>query len=113
MQSMTFSELTDQMVALYRENKFEEAFQLVEQEASHFPEQVARTTFWRMCLLSLTGRSADVLSVFQQGLDSGLWWHEELFSDPDLNSVRDLPAFKHLIVVSQEQYEEARGEVKR
>ena len=113
MQSMTFSELTDQMVALYRENKFEEALQLVEQEASHFPEQVARTTFWKMCLLSLCGRQDDVISVFQQGLDSGLWWHEELFSDPDLNAVRDLPAFKRLMSVSQEQYEEARKEVKR
>ncbi len=113
MQSMTFSELTDQMVALYRENKFEEALQLVEQEASHFPEQVARTTFWKMCLLSLCGRQDHVISVFQQGLDSGLWWHEELFSDPDLNAVRDVPEFKRLMAVSQERYEKVRMQIKR
>jgi pimeloyl-ACP methyl ester carboxylesterase len=113
MQFMKFSELTDQMVALYRENKFEEASQLVEQEASHFPEQVARTTFWRMCLLSLSNRPQDVIAVFQQGLDSGLWWHQELFSDPDLNAVRDLPEFKRLMAISQEKYSEARKQIAR
>jgi predicted esterase len=113
METTTFHELTDQMVALYQQNKMQEAFQLVEQNQNAFPDQLARTTFWRMCLLSLTGQSADVLSVFQQGLDSGLWWHEELFSDPDLNAVRDMPEFKRLMAVSQERYAEARGKIKR
>src|SRR5688572_4938255 len=113
MEQMTFRDLTDKLTVLYTAGKYAEALELVQQNAGYFPEQVARTTFWRMCLLSLTGRSADVLSVFQQGLDSGLWWHKELFSDPDLNAVRDLPAFKRLMSVSQEQYEEARKEVKR
>ena len=70
MESMTFRELTDQIVALYHQKKFEEALQLIEEHLNSFPEQAARLTFWRMCFLSLIGRSNDVISVFQQGLDS-------------------------------------------
>jgi predicted esterase len=113
MESMTFRELTDQMVALYGQGKFEDALYLTEQHLDVFPEQSARTMFWRMCLLSLTGRSDDVLSLFQQGLDYGLWWAEEIFADPDLNAVRELPEFKRLVTESHKRYEEARTQVVR
>jgi predicted esterase len=113
MESMTFHELTDQMVALYHQDKKEEALRLIEQNQGSFPEQAARLTFWRMCFLSLMGRTDDTISVFQQGLDSGLWWHAELFADPDLNAVRDVPEFQRLVTISQEKYEEAQGQVER
>ena len=113
MEQMTFRELTDKLTVLYTSGKYVEALELVEQNASQFPEQSARTTFWRMCLLSLSNHPQDVIRVFQQGLDAGLWWHEELFSDPDLNSVRDLPEFKHLMAVSQERYKKERAQIER
>jgi len=113
MESMTFNQLTEQMVALYHQKKMEEALQLIERNLNSFPEQAARLTFWRMCFLSLTGRSEEVLAVFQQGLDSGLWWHTELFTDPDLNAVRDLPEFKRLMAISQERYEEEQAQIER
>ena len=111
MESMTFREVTDQMVALYGLGKFEDALHLVEQHLDSFPGQSARMVFWRMCLLSLTGRSDDVLSVFEQGLDAGLWWHEELFADPDLNAVHDLPEFRRLMAASQQKYEQMQGKI--
>lgn len=113
MASITFHELTDQMIRLYHQDKKEEALRLIEQNQASFPEQAARLTFWRMCFLSLTGRSNDVLSVFRQGLDSGLWWQQELFADPDLNAVRDLPEFQQLMAVSQKRYEEEQGQTER
>jgi dienelactone hydrolase len=111
MESLTFRELTDQMMQLYRESRFTEALQLVEHNADRFPEHSARTTFWKMCLLSLCGRANDVISVFQKGLDAGLWWAESQFRDADLDAVRDLPEFKRLAAVSQEKYEEVRTRV--
>jgi predicted esterase len=108
MESMTFRELGNQLAALYGQGKFEEALQLTEKHRGEFPEQAARLTFWRMCLLSLIGRSAEVLAVFQQGLESGYWWAKELFADPDLNAVRELPEFQRLVAESQKRYEEAR-----
>lgn len=113
MNQLSFDELTDQMMNLYRESKYADALQIVEQNADRFPEHSARTTFWKMCLLSLCGRSNDVISVFQKGLDAGLWWAESQFRDTDLDAVRDLPEFKRLAAVSQEKYEEARTHIER
>jgi dienelactone hydrolase len=113
MEPMTFRELTDKVVTLYTERKYADALQLLEQNADHFPMQAARTTFWKMCLLSLSGRSEEVISVFQKGLDAGLWWAGGQFQDADLDAVRDLPEFKRLVAVSQEKYEEARMHIKR
>jgi predicted esterase len=113
MEQMTFQELTDELMRLYPQGRYEEAFTLVEQNADRFPAQSARTTFWKMCLLSLCGRAADTLSIFQRGLDSGLWWAESQFIDTDLDPIRDLPEFKRLVEVSRKKYEEARKHVER
>jgi predicted esterase len=110
---MTFQELTDEMMHLYWQGDYAGALALVEQNADRFPEQSVYTTFWKMCLLSRCGRADDVLTVFQQGLDSGLCWAEIQFRDPDLDTVRDLPEFQRLMAVSQENYGEARKRVKR
>jgi predicted esterase len=66
-----------------------------------------------MCLLSLAGRSAEVLEVFQQGLDAGQWWSRELFADPDLDAVRDLPEFQRLVASADERYQEERTRISR
>jgi len=113
MEQMTFRELTDNMVLLYTGGNYADALQLVEQNADYFPEQAARTTFWKMCLLSLCNRPDDVMSVFRQGLNHGLWWAATQFQDSDLDTVRELPEFKRLMAVSQEKYEEARTQIKR
>jgi pimeloyl-ACP methyl ester carboxylesterase len=108
MEQMTFNELTEKMIALYREGKFDEAHELLEQNSAAFPEQAARLTYWRMCVLSLGNRREEALSVFRQALDAGLWWNPELFVDPDLNAIRELPEFQRLMAVSKEKYEQER-----
>jgi predicted esterase len=113
MKQLSFDELTDQMMSLYRESKYADALQIVEQNADRFTEHLARTTFWKMCLLSLCGRAADALSVFQRGLDAGLWWAESQFIDTDLDPIRDLPEFKRRVETSQNKYKEARKHIGR
>jgi predicted esterase len=113
MKQLSFDELTDQMTNLYKESKYADALQIVEQNADRFPEQSVRTTFWKMCLLSLCGRSDDVIAILQKGLDAGLWWPHIRFQDPDLNAVRDLPEFKRLMAISLEKYQEARTHMER
>jgi predicted esterase len=103
MEQITFQDLTDELMRLYPEGKFAEALEMIEQNADRFPERAARITLWRMCLLSLCGRTTEVVSVFQQGLDSGLWWSESLFVDTDLDNVRDLPEFKRLSAQSNKK----------
>ena len=113
MKQMTFQALIDELFRLYPQGKYAEALAVVEQQADNFPEQSARTTFWKLCLLSLCGRADDTISVFRQGLDAGLWWRNDVFNDSDLNAVRDLPAFQRLMDESQVKYEAARTQMER
>jgi predicted esterase len=108
---LSIRELTDEMLSFYTEGKYSDALELVEQNADNFPEEGTRIAFWKMCLLSLCGRTEAVISVFQQGLDAGFWWSEVQFQDTDLDAVRDLPEFKRLVAVSQKRYEEARQHI--
>ena len=110
---MTFQELTQELVHLYTEGKYAEADEMVAQYADQFPEESARTTFWRMCLLSLSGDVDGTISVYRHGLNAGLWWRNDVFNDNDLNAVRDLPEFQRLIAESQEKYEQARLQIER
>ncbi len=112
MDKVAFQKLTDEMMAFYTEGKYADALHLVELNADRFLEETARTTFWRLCLLSMCGRSDDVMSVFQQSLASGLWWAESQFLDSDFNPVRDLPEFKRLVDESNQKCLEARTQVK-
>jgi predicted esterase len=113
MEQITFQEVTEQLVELYNQGKFAEADQMIHRHAERFPEQAARMTYWRMCLLSLDGRADETLSVFREGLASGLWWRSDVFNDNDLDAVRDLPEFQRLVVESHKQYEEARTNIER
>lgn len=113
MEKMTFDEFRARMIPLYQDGKFAAALQLIDEHAGRFPEQSARTTYWRMCMLSRDNRPDEALAVFRQGLDSGLWWAEETFADPDLNAVRDLPEFKRLVSVSKEKHKQAQGYIER
>lgn len=99
-----FRRVTDELFRLYREGQFASALEMVEAKSASFPEQAARITFWRICLLSLCGRKDEALAALAQGLEADLWWHESQFGDSDLDSIRDLPAFKDLTARSQERW---------
>ncbi len=111
--SLSLKELTGEMMQLYHAGNYPQAFELVERHAGQFPEAAARIALWKMCLLSLCGRPSDVISVFQQGLDRGLWWADSQFQDSDLDVVRDLPEFQRLVAVSREKYLEVLRQRKR
>jgi len=106
-----FRELAQELMRLYNAGDYAAALSAVEQKADSFPEERAHTTFWRLCLLSLLGRPDDVMSLFRNGLDTGLWWADQTFIDPDLNTVRDLPEFKRLVDESHKKYLEARAHI--
>ena len=113
MDQNAFRELTSQVSRLYAEVKYADALQIVEEKAVGFPEELARTTFWKMCLLSFCNQPEHLLAGFRLGLDSGLWWAENQFVlESDLDSVRELPEFKRLGAITQKKYLQARAATK-
>ncbi len=109
----SFERLKQNLMRLYGAGDYSEAFDLVDTGAPDFPEQSARITFWKICLLSLDGRLDEALSTFRQGLDDGMWWAESQFVDTDLDPLRELPEFKGLVSESVQLWEQERKNMKR
>jgi len=109
----SFEQLRVELMSLYEAGRYTAGYELVEKEEAKFPEQAARTTFWKMCLLSLDGRLIEALSTFRQGLQDGMWWHESQFTDTDLDALRDLPEFKELVARSVQAWEQERKKIQR
>jgi predicted esterase len=109
----SFNYLRDSLMNLYAAGEYAGALELVVKNEPKFPEMSARTTFWKMCLLSLEGRLEEALSTFRHGLKDGLWWAESQFNDSDLDPLRDLPEFKELVVESVQRWEQERRHVNR
>ena len=109
----SFNRLRDNLMNLYAGGTYADALELVEKNEPNFPDKSARTTFWKMCLLSLEGHLDEALSTFRQGLDDGLWWAESQFIDTDLDPLRDLPEFKELVAKSVRAWEQGRQQIDR
>jgi hypothetical protein len=108
-----FDQLRDKLGSLYAAGDYTAARELVEKNEPDFPDQSARTTLWKMCLLNLEGRLEETLTIFRHGLDNGLWWAENQFLDSDFDPVRGLPAFKELVAESAQRWEQERRQIKR
>jgi predicted esterase len=111
--NFSFDQLKDSLIYQYEAGNYVTALELIEKNEPHFPEMSAYITFWKICLLSLEGRSQAALSTFRQGLRDGLWWAEELFNDTDLDSLRDLAEFNELVAKSKQCWERERTKIKR
>lgn len=109
----SFNQLTKDLITLYEAGNYVSALDLVEKNVSRFPDMLARTTFWKMCLLSIDGRLDEALSTFQQGLEDGHYWAETEFLDTDLDPLRKIPEFNELVAKSKQRLEQESKKIKR
>jgi len=66
--------------------------------AAHFPEEAARTTYWKACLLALLGDEAQALEALEEGARRGLWWAPQMLeADPDLEALRTEDRFRAIV----------------
>ena len=108
----SFDQLTNDLMNLYEAGNYADALELVEQNALRFPEMSARTTFWKMCLLSLEGHLDEALSTFRRGLRDGLWWAENRLLDTDLDPLRGHPEFIAMAAESKRRWERESERIK-
>lgn len=108
---LTFQALTRRMIALYENEEYAEAYDLLEQEGRHFPEWARRIYFWRMCLASRKHEIDLALTLFEEAVEAGHWFFVTgLRDDPDLEPLQGLPRFEHLVEVCAQKQAEARAQ---
>lgn len=109
MTEAAFRVLRAQVFALYNQHSYAMALALIEQQAPLFPQYESDLLFWRACLASTMGDQAGAIGWLQHAADRGLWYHERMLRDPDLDIVRGTDAFAQLQVLFQQRYAQAQA----
>ena len=95
----------------YDAGDFGIALAALEEAAERFPEQAARATYWRACLLALLGERVAALRALEGGLADGLWWApSELLGDEDLSPLGSLAGYAALLDVCGARHRAAQAE---
>jgi len=108
-----FFKKSEPLFRFYEEGRFADALAVAEKLAAEFPDQGAKTFFWRVCLHSVSGQHEQALRAFEEALANEVWWSEgQLRSDPDLNSLQGDPEFECLVLLSKEKHMNAQVNAK-
>lgn len=113
MGELTFENLEHQMMQLYKDGDYAQAFELTQQEAHRFPEHEQELYYWRMCLASRLNNIPQALQFGQEALDRGHWFSPKwIHEDEDLQPLEGLPAFEQMLAICQQRLNEAQANVK-
>jgi predicted esterase len=113
MNDTSFRVLQDRFVALYHEKAYQEVLDLIAQLGTGpaIAGPVDWLPYWSLCMYALLGKQEEALAVFRGALDAGLWFSPtQMASDPDLASLRPLPAFQTLVDLCQQRLAEAKAQ---
>jgi predicted esterase len=111
MSNLTFGDLETQLYQLYQGGEYAQALDLATREASRFPTEAWRVTYWRICMASLLGETTLALQLLEEALEAGFWYAEaQLREDPDLQPLQGLPWFEQLVEVCRKRHAEAQGQ---
>lgn len=94
----TFADLQERLFDLYAHGRLREALEVAAHAAERFPENTAKTSYWRACLHCCLGEADEAIAVLEDAVRHGAWWSEEtLMRDSDFDSIRSTPAFQVIV----------------
>ncbi len=109
-----FKELMNKIFSLYREEKFEEALEIVQKEKFKYLENLSRLFYYEACLLSVTGKKEDAIKRLNEALNFGFWWSVNTLNyEKDFDSIKENEEFKKIIEKVKSFEEEYKKERKR
>ncbi len=91
-------EIFDQSLFLYRQGKFQEAYDLLTNSADQFPWHAQRIFEWRMDIAARMGQLDLAESILENALNAGCFFGEfALRKDDDLKELQRRPKFENLV----------------
>lgn len=98
MHPTTFADLSRDIFRLHASGSYEEALELLNTVAHHFPQHEHSTIIWKAGLAALTGQASLATWALEEGLAAGWWWGPELLTDdPDFASLQDDGDFQRIV----------------
>ena len=111
---LTYFELINLAMRLYREGKLAEAYDLVNENSDVKPGNPAQILNFRYSIASRLGDSELAMKLMREAIvDKGYWYgYEYLLEDDDLKPLQDLPEFRSLAEKCREREIEAKVDSK-
>jgi dienelactone hydrolase len=96
-----YDAVVDRVEALYGQQRYGEAIELVDRETAGLAAWAAELAHLKACLLGADGDPDAALRALQEASAAGAWWAPEiLVGDDDLAGLRGRPEFGQLVAVS-------------
>lgn len=101
--------LRARVFARYNQHSYAASLVLIDQQMSLFRQYESDLFFRRAGLAGCIGDRTSVIGWLQQAADRGLWDHERMLRDSDLDIVRGTEVFAKLQVLFQQRYAQAQA----
>jgi predicted esterase len=107
---ITYFQLINQAMSLYREGELKEAYDLVTSNGESVRGNPAQVMNFRYCIASKLGEKELALKLMRQAVvEKGYWWgYDYLIGDDDLENLRDTPEFQSLAAICRTREIEAK-----
>jgi predicted esterase len=104
MTARSFDELNVQGMALYGEQKYAEALDLLTREGGNFPEHAADIAYLRSCMAARVGKPEVAVAILEEALQQGHWYGEQVMRlTPSWQALQGMPAFERVAAMCKER----------
>ena len=101
-----YDALSAQGMALYSEQKYAEALNLLTREGSEFPEHGAEIAYLRSCMAARIGKPELAVTILEEALEHGYWYGEQLIRhSPSWQSLQGRPDFERVAAICLDRQE--------
>lgn len=108
-QGMTYIKLLNQAIALYMEERYQEAIDLLNRHGRKVNGNMAQIYNFQYAMTARGGQPNLAMAILQEAVDEGYWYSPDyLRSDDDLEPLRRLDAFDEVVETCARREEEAR-----
>ncbi len=105
-----FRAVADRVFTAHEHSHYEEALDIVREVAPLFPHRAETIVYWEACTHARLNNPSQALAALQEGLQRGLWWTPDMLRrDPDLETIRDDPAFVAIVEACEHHLSEAQA----
>lgn len=105
-----FWTVANRVFTAHEHGRYQEALDTVKEAAPQFPDRAETIVYWEACTHARLNTPERVLAVLQEGIQQGLWWAPDMLRrDPDLESVREDPAFAAIVETCKNRLSAARA----
>ena len=109
----SIADLGTDVIRLYTDKQYQQAYDLAIDQAGNFPESEDTILYWQACMLAMLDNGGDALELLEQSHAKGYWYPQrQLEDEPDFDAIKGDQRFVQLVKISRSRMDEAQAQAK-